>query len=137
MDDFWTRIVGNMTDRVSGPLQFRFVLQPVMASIFAIHSGLKDARSNKPPYFWGCLTDRGEREAMLKEGWKSVGKVFILAVVLDIVYQLIEHRWHVYIGEAVLVAIILALVPYLLIRGPINRIVRRERGAIKGKTVGN
>ena len=37
---------------------------------------------------------------MLKEGWKSIGKVFILAIVLDVVYQLIEHRWTVYPGEA-------------------------------------
>ena len=41
--------------------------------------------------------------------------MFILAVVLDVVYQLIEHRWTVYPGEAVLVAIILAIVPYLVI----------------------
>src|SRR5579864_3210465 len=137
MDNLIARITENLIARVTGPMKFRLVLQPGMAIFLAVREGLKDARQGKPPYFWGCLTDRGEREAMLKEGWKSVGKVFILAVVLDIVYQLIEHRWHVYIGEAVLVAIILALVPYLLIRGPINRIVRRERGAIKGKTVGN
>ncbi len=30
---------------------------------------------------------------MLKDGWKSIGKVFILAILIDIVYQLIEHRW--------------------------------------------
>ena len=74
---------------------------------------------------------------MLKEGWKSIGKVFTLAVVLDIVYQLIEHRWQVYPGEAVLVAIILAIIPYLLVRGPINRIIRwRKRNAVKERLVG-
>jgi hypothetical protein len=74
---------------------------------------------------------------MLKEGWKSIGKVFTLAVVLDIVYQLIEHRWRVYPGEAILVAIILAIIPYLLVRGPINRIFRRRsRDAVKERLVG-
>jgi hypothetical protein len=133
MDHLVARITENLIARVTGPMKFRLMLQPGMAIFFAIRDGLKDARKGNPPYFWGCLTDRGEREAMLKEGWKSIGKVFILAFVLDIVYQLIEHRWRVYPGEAILVAIILAIVPYLLIRGPINRIVRRKRGALKEK----
>ena len=74
---------------------------------------------------------------MAKNGWKSVGKVFILAIVLDVVYQLIEHRWTVYPGEAVLVAIILAIVPYLLIRGPVNRIVCEKRKVVKERLAGD
>jgi hypothetical protein len=63
--------------------------------------------------------------------------VFILAVVLDVVYQLIEHRWVVYPGEAVLVAIILAIVPYLLLRGPVNRIARRLHHGVKERLAGD
>ena len=136
MDDVITRVAENLIARVTGPMKFRLLLQPGMAIFFAIREGLKDARDGKPPYFWGCLTDRSDRKAMLKDGWKSIGKVFVLAVVLDIVYQLIEHRWRVYPGEAILVAIILAIVPYLLVRGPINRIVRRKRDAVKERVVG-
>jgi hypothetical protein len=137
MDHLIARVTENLIARVTGPMKFRLVLQPCMAIFFAIREGLKDAREGRPPYFWGIFTDRGAREAMLKEGWKSIGKVFTLAVVLDIVYQLIEHRWLVYPGEAILVAIILAIVPYLLIRGPINRIARRrERDAVKEKIAG-
>jgi len=62
---------------------------------------------------------------MLRDGWKSVGWVFLLGVVLDAVYPFIVLRWF-YPVEALLVAIILALVPYLLIRGPVNRIARRK-----------
>jgi hypothetical protein len=137
MDHLVARIVENVTARVTGPMKFRLVLQPSMAIFLAIREGLKDARQGKPPYFWGCLTNRGEREAMLKQGWKSIGKVFTLAFVLDIIYQLIEHRWRVYVVEAALVAIILAIVPYLLVRGPINRIIRREHGTVKEKTAGH
>jgi hypothetical protein len=137
MDHIIARVTENLIARVTGPMKFRLLLQPGMAIFFAIREGLKDAQGGKPPYFWGCLTDRGERKAMLKEGWKSIGKVFTLAVVLDIVYQLIEHRWQVYPGEAILVAIILAIIPYLLVRGPINRIVRRrKRDAVKERLVG-
>jgi hypothetical protein len=137
MDPIITRIAHNMVERVTGPMKFRLILQPAMATFFAIRGGLQDAKECKPPYFWGLFTDKGEREAMLKNGWKSIGKVFILAIVLDVVYQLIEHRWTVYPGEAVLVAIILAIVPYLLIRGPVNRIVCEKRKVVKERLAGD
>ena len=57
----------------------------------------------------------------MRTGWKSVSKIFILAVVLDVIYQVIVYHWF-YPFETVLVAVLLALVPYLLIRGPVNRI---------------
>jgi hypothetical protein len=56
--------------------------------------------------------------------------------VIDVVYQIIAHRW-VYPGEAVLVAVILAIVPYLLIRGPVNRIARRSHKVVKERVAGN
>jgi hypothetical protein len=68
---------------------------------------------------------------LLRSGWKSVAKVFTMAVVLDVVYQLIVARW-VYPLESVIVAFVLACVPYLLLRGPVNRIAsgwRRKRAA--------
>jgi hypothetical protein len=125
MDDIWTRVAHNLVARVTGPLKFRLVLQPVMAAFFAIRSGLNDAKTGKSPYFWGLLSDPAQRGSMLKDGWKSVGKVFILAVVLDIVYQIIVRRF-VYPGETIIVAFILAIVPYLILRGLVTRIARRE-----------
>lgn len=124
MEDIWIRIVENMTDRVSGPMKFRLVLQPVMAAIFAILSGLKDARTGKPPYFWALATDPAHRADMLRDGWKSVGKVFMIALVLDVVYQIIVLGF-VYPGEAIIVAFVLAIVPYLILRGLVNRLARK------------
>lgn len=124
MDDIWMRIVDNLADRVSGPMKFRLLLQPVMAAIFAIKSGLSDARTGKPPYFWALFSDPGHRAEMLKDGWKSVGKVFILAMVLDVVYQVIVQRF-VYPGEVIIVAFLLAIVPYLLLRGLVTRLARK------------
>ncbi len=135
MDDIWTRVGHNLIDRVSGPMKFRLVLQPTMAAIFAIRSGLADARLGKSPYFWGLLTDSGQREAMAKDGWKSVGKVFILAMVLDAVYQLIEEHF-VYPGEMIIVAFILAIVPYLILRGLVTRVARRFEARQKAVSAG-
>lgn len=126
--DMWTRIASQLVARVSGPMKFRGVLQPVMASLFAIRSGLADARAGKSPYFWSLLSDPGQRTDMIKDGWKSVGKVFILALVLDVVYQIIVLRF-VYPGEAIIVAFILAIVPYLILRGLTTRLARTKKAA--------
>jgi uncharacterized membrane protein YjjB (DUF3815 family) len=135
MQEHLARIWENLAGRITGPMKFRLLLQPTMALFFAIRSGLKDAREGKPAYFWALLTNPGERRAMLHDGWKSVGKVFVAALVIDVIYQVIALRW-VYPGEAVLVATILALVPYLLVRGPVNRIARRPRNAVKEREIG-
>lgn len=121
MQEIWTRLVENMVDRVSGPMHFRILLQPIMAAIFATLSGLRDAREGRPPYFWSLFTDPSHRQDMVRDGWKSVGKVFLLAMLLDVVYQVVVQRF-VYPGEVVLVAILLAIVPYLIMRGLVTRI---------------
>jgi hypothetical protein len=125
MDDIWMRVMENMGDRVTGPMKFRLLLQPIMASIFAIAAGLKDAKAGNAPYFWTLLTDPAQRAAMVKDGWKSVGKVFLLALGLDIIYQIIVERF-VYPGEALVVASVLAIVPYLILRGLVTRLASRK-----------
>jgi hypothetical protein len=124
MSDIWVRFVGNLADRISGPMSFRFLLQPVMAAIFAVIAGLKDAKAGNPPYFWSLLSDKSQRAAMLKDGWKSVGKVFVLAMILDLIYQIVVLHFF-YPGEMLLVAVLLAIVPYLILRGLVTRIARR------------
>ena len=126
MEDLLARLVENLGDRVSGPMKFRLILQPIMATIFAVRSGLLDAREGRPPYFWAIFTDPVNRREMLRDGWKAVGKVFILAVIIDVVYQYMVLRW-IYPGEAIIVAILLAFVPYLLVRGPVNRIAGHKK----------
>ena len=125
MDDIWMRFVENMHDRVSGPMKFRLLLQPAMAAFFAIRSGLNDARTGKPPYFWSLVTDPAQRIDMLKDGWKSVGKVFLIALLLDVIYQVIVLKF-VYPGEAIYVAFVLAILPYLILRGLVTRIARKK-----------
>lgn len=123
MDEIWARFVENMGDRVSGPMKFRLILQPTMAAIFAIIAGLKDAKTGKPAYFWALVNDPAHRVEMLKDGWHGFGKVFILAMVLDAIYQYIVARF-IYPGEVLVVAFLLAIVPYLILRGLVNRVAR-------------
>lgn len=123
MEEMLARMMDSLMARVHGPLSLRFILQPTFAVLYAIWDGYKDARAGKPPYFWGLFTSPGHREEMLRDGWKSVGKIFILAVVLDVIYQFFVLHWF-YPMETLLVALFLAIVPYLIIRGPVNRISR-------------
>lgn len=126
MEEILLRIFNNMIDRVSGPLTFRLILQPFMACIFAVRDGLKDAKKGKPAYFWAMFTQPEHRRELVREGWKSIGKVFIIAIIIDAVYQYVVLRWF-YPFEALLVAFILAIVPYLILRGPINRAFRHNK----------
>ena len=121
MEDMWMRVVENLTDRVSGPMKFRLLLQPLMAASFAIIAGLRDAKTGKVPYFWSLVSDPSHRRDLLRDGWKDIGKIFVLALILDGVYQIIVLRFF-YPGEAILVACVLALVPYLILRGLVTRI---------------
>src|SRR5256885_656716 len=121
MDDLWMRVVENMSDRVTGPMKFRFMLQPLMAMLFATIAGLKDAKAGRAPYLWNLVTGQEDRLGLLRDGWKSVGKVFLLALVLDVVFQVMVQG-KVYPGETVVVALALAIVPYIIVRGIVTRI---------------
>ncbi len=132
MEELLARFWDNLAGRVGGAMSFRLILQPAVAIFFAIRDGLKDARANRPPYFWTIFFDSSQRKDLLHEGWKAVVKVFIMAVLIDAVYQYLQLAWF-YPGEAVITAFVLAFVPYLLIRGPVNRIARRTM-THRGKT---
>lgn len=109
--------------RPSGPLAFRFLLQPAMATVAAIRDGIKDARTGRSPYFWTVLSRPEERRARLDEGLKATARIIALGLIMDAAYQyLVLGKF--YLGEALIVAFGLAFLPYLLIRGPVARLVR-------------
>src|SRR5689334_63299 len=114
-------VLNGLTERLHGPMNFRFLLQPLMASYLAFRDGRKDAREGKPPFLWSLFKHAEHRPEMLRSAWKSIGKVFIVAVVLDIVFQLVVFRGFQWRGGALWAGVILALLPNLFLRGPINR----------------
>lgn len=124
MKDMLIRMWTNFGDRFGGPMTFRLILQPTMAALLAIRAGLKDAREGRPAYLWTTVTDEAQRVSLLREGWAAIARVFFLAIIMDSIYQFIVQRW-IYPGEVLIVAILLAVVPYVLIRGPVMRIARQ------------
>lgn len=126
------RLWRNLLDRPSGPMTFRFVLQPIMVAMMALVDGVKDARSGRNPYLWTILSNPGKRSSRLHEGLISTARVIILGLGMDLIYQwLVFDTFHP--AEAVIIAGLLAFVPYLLLRGPITRVARWwiNRGSAK------
>jgi hypothetical protein len=102
-------------------MAFRFFVQPAVASFFACRDGVLDARKQTPAYLWTLFVGSGHRRELLRQGWRSAGGVFIMAIVIDLVYQTVVLRGFRPV-QAVFVGVLLALLPYLILRGPVNRI---------------
>ena len=131
MADVITRALENLVGRLTGPMQFRLVLQPLMATIFAVRAGIHDVKAGREAYLWSIFTTPGRKRERLREGWKDVGRVFLFAILIDVIYQIVELRW-VYPGEALIVAGLLAFLPYLVLRGLVTR-AARALGAAKAR----
>jgi hypothetical protein len=123
VEDIFKRLFENLLSRLSGPLNFRLVVQPAVAIFLAVRAGLKDAKQDRPAFLWAAVTNHSYRRELLRQFWRDAWKVFALAIVLDTIYQLIVHRG-VYMLELLIVATTVALVPYLLVRGPVSRIAK-------------
>ena len=119
----WQRLWHDLMERPDEPMRFRFILQPVMAAIVAIRDGLNDVRAGRTPYFWKALG-----VARLREGLNATARIILIGLVMDTVYQIIVLQ-RFYPAEAVIIALVLAFVPYLIIRGPAARVARRWLGA--------
>jgi hypothetical protein len=124
--ELWQEIVA----RPSGRMAFRFYLQPLVAMLLASRDGIRDARAGNPAYFWAFFTGRLQRRELMRDGWRSIKNVFIVALVVDFIYQLVVLRG-LRPGEGLLVAIAVAIVPYVLLRGPANRLARTVMRASK------
>ena len=91
-----TRVWDQLIAQPSGPLAFRFI--------------------------W---SDPSQRPAYLREGLKRLSRVIVFALVMDAIYQVMVLR-RFYLGEALVTVFVLAVLPYVLIRGPVRRIARRR-----------
>jgi hypothetical protein len=109
----------NLIHRLDGPLHFRFIVQPLVATLLAIRAGMRDARAGEPP-FLVALRCREQRRDRLRAAWGDIGQVFVVALAVDAIYQVaFEHA--IYLLELVVTATLLALVPYAIVRGPARR----------------
>jgi hypothetical protein len=117
---FWADIF----DRVHGPMTFRFFLQPTMAALAAIPDGIRDARLGHKSFFWSALWDARAPKGRLREGLISTARVVLLGLSMDAIYQFkVFDRF--YPVEALMMAILLAVIPYFVLRWIVELVARR------------
>ena len=121
------RIWHQLVERPSGPMKFRFILQPLMAAVAAILHGIKDARTGRAPYFWTLVRNRQKRLERLREGLNATARIILLGIVMDVIYQVIVLQ-RFYPAESVIIAVLLGFVPYVVFRGIATRIVLLRHG---------
>src|SRR5262249_23637317 len=126
MEEMFSRNWADLIARDSGPMHIRFLFQPLVATLIAIRAGYRDARVGRPFFFWTFVRDPTWRRPLLREGWGDFGKLFLVAAVLDVIYQIIVLHW-VYPVQTLIVATVLAVIPYLVFCGLTNRIVSQTR----------
>ncbi|MBS1518198.1 MAG: hypothetical protein JSS91_08925 [Bacteroidetes bacterium] len=122
MEDFFSRFADNFNLKTDGPMSLRFIIQPLVSLFFAVKAGIRNSKRGDTPYLWGLIFEKGKRRDLVKEGWMDIGKLFIMALILDMAAQIIILKT-VYPIEAIVTAVLLAVIPYMLINGPVNRIV--------------
>jgi hypothetical protein len=76
----------------------------------------------RTPLGWAFFRDAANRSKLLRAGWKDLARLFIVAVLVDFVYEIVVFHW-IYPGQSLIVAATAAVPPYLLVRGPFNRLV--------------
>jgi hypothetical protein len=119
MEEAIARGLFNLLHRLDGPMHLRFIVQPIVAVLLGLRAGIRDARSGAAPPLAALV--RGERRReRLREAWRDIGKVFVVSLALDVIYQVwIQHG--IFLLELLVTGTLLALVPYGLVRGTARR----------------
>jgi hypothetical protein len=113
----------NLLGRFGGPMSFRLLVQPAVATFFAVRAGIRDAREDKPTFLGCALSNPSSWRARMRLSWRDVGAVFIVALILDSIYQ-IAVQGGIFTLELLFTATVLALVPYMIVRDLSARVAR-------------
>jgi hypothetical protein len=92
-----------------------------MAIIVALKDGLKDARIGRSPISGPFSRAPGSAEHACARASGATIRIIALGLFMDAAYQFVALR-KFYLGEAVIVSLLLAYVPYRLVRGPTARV---------------
>lgn len=121
--EIWNRGIEQLFGRSDGPLFFRLYVMPAVASIIGIRSGIRDFQGEGPAFLYKLFAGHTERKLVLSSAWRDVGRIIIVALVLDTSYQLMIFRAF-YIFQAIIIALLCAVIPYTFFRHLTNRLAR-------------
>ena len=106
--------------RITGPLHFRLILQPLAATLVGIRDGVRDAKAGEPPYLLAVLTRKEKRKDKVTGLWRSLRLGILFAIFLDALVQYMLFR-SVRVVGAIVVGTLLMALPYTLGRALANR----------------
>lgn len=118
-------IGAGLIERINGPFSLRLLLQPAMATLFALRDGRKDAQEGAEPYVQSLFGSQSDRRATLASAWGTLGKILCIAALLDSAFQY-TTTGTVSVLQTLLMAFLLCAVPYTLIRGPAARLFGKQ-----------
>jgi hypothetical protein len=114
------RVTDDMLARLRGPGRLRFILQPIAAIVLGARDGVKDVRAGNRPFLLGLVLGRGSRRDLVRSALVSVHDLIAVAILLDIVAQLLIFRM-VHPGAALLFGPVLIALPNAISRALTNR----------------
>jgi hypothetical protein len=116
---FWTDVFG----RLHGPMTVRFYLQPTLAFVAALKDGIKDVRLGHKAFFWTALWDPTQPSGRLREGLASTSQMALIGFAMDLIYQF-KVFYRFYPVEAVMMVLLLAVIPYFVLRWIVEHVAR-------------
>jgi hypothetical protein len=117
------RFADDMVARVHGPGRLRFIFQPTVAILLGARDGRKDAQEGATPFLWGLIFHPANRPDLLRSALISVRNLVAIAILLDVVSQLLILRM-VHPSAALILGPVLIGFPYASSRALTNRFVR-------------
>jgi len=128
MDLSLKTLLDELAARVSdGPMQFRFVVQPVMAAILGTRDGFADAKTGTPPFVMALMLRQVDRRTV-QHALRRLALPILIASLIDAIIQFVMFQL-VRPLTALIVGTVLMGLPYATARGFANRI--RSRNAAR------
>lgn len=109
--------------RITGPMGFRFIFQPLIAVFLGIRDGISDAKAGRPPFLIGLIFKVESRKHLFNSACKALFIPVIFGSVFDAIAQWLLFS-RVRPVPAILVGIFITAIPYSCARGWTNRITR-------------
>jgi hypothetical protein len=123
---FTWQFLADIPARLTGPGRFRFILQPLVATLLGVRDGVADARASRPPYLLAVLFRPAERAGLVASGARVLANLLLMGILLDTVFQ-----WVIlgaaYPGAALVLGPVLIAGPYAAARALSNRFANALR----------
>jgi hypothetical protein len=118
---FSRQFLEDLPRRFSGPGRLRFILQPLVAILLGVRSGLADAKSGQSPFIFALLFHAHKRKELLQSGMAAIGHVLALGILVDAAAQLLIYK-RIYPGAALVVGPVVICFPYSVSRALTSRL---------------